>query len=62
MRWLVITRQQRHIVSAKGSAEAVGKIQHIDNTPVVKVKILQKNAYDKVKSKWRKFFGQSISR
>ena len=62
MRWLVITKQQRHIISAKSSAEAVTKIQHIDNTPVVTVKILPKNTYDKIKSKWRKFFGQTLSR
>ena len=62
MRWLVITRQQRHIVSAKSSSEAVSKIQHIDNTPLVTAKLLPKNTYDKIKSKWRKFFGQSLPR
>ena len=58
MRWEVKTENSRHIVSATSSGEAVKKVKVKDNSQVLGAKLLPKNTVDKVKSKWRSWFGK----
>lgn len=58
MRWEVKTENSTYIVSATSSGDAVKKVKLKDSSQILGAKLLPKNTVDKVKSKWRSWFGK----
>ena len=58
MRWKVVTPTKEYIISATSSKEAVDKVLQNDPGPVKGASLMPKNTVDKVKSKWRSWFGK----
>lgn len=58
MRWKVETPNKIYTVAATSSGEAVKKILDKGKGPVVSCKLQPKNTTDKLRSKWRSWFGR----
>tara|TARA_B110000503_G_C7149605_1_gene414546 strand:+ start:1580 stop:1756 length:177 start_codon:yes stop_codon:yes gene_type:complete len=58
MRWQIATEKEKYVVSATSSSEAVKQVRKKDDTAILYAKLMPKNAVDKVKSKWRSWFGK----